>query len=148
MGCLRVSASSILPAARDFAIILYASNSGLACFGMSCDEDAWICRAPLKESPCIKEREACLQCYREHAQVNVPAVTIVQSFISLYAIACSGDLNKPAVKMVINRRMCPLYAGCPKVWGCSQSILTMRAADICRVMQTVHPGMYRQQCHA
>ncbi len=80
MGCPSVSVSPILPAARAFAIFLYASNSGQACFSMYCDEDAWICRAPLKESPCIKEREACIQCYRGNAQVSVSAKTTLQSF--------------------------------------------------------------------
>ena len=118
-------------------MILYASISGQACFGMSCNEDSWICRAPLKESPCIKEREACIQCYRENAQVNVPAVTTLQSFN--FPICYCIHMDKPAVKTVISRRMCPLYAGCPEVRGCSQSILTMRTANICGVMKTVHP---------
>lgn len=39
-------------------------------FVMSCDEDIWLCRAPLKEPPCLKEREACIQCYKENVQVS------------------------------------------------------------------------------
>ncbi len=36
----------------------------------SCDWYVWLCRAPLKEPPCIKEREACIQCYKENVQVS------------------------------------------------------------------------------
>ena len=39
-------------------------------FVMFCGEDAWPCRAPLKEPPCLKEREACIQCYKENVQVS------------------------------------------------------------------------------
>lgn len=28
------------------------------------------CRAPLKDPPCLKEREACIQCYKANADVS------------------------------------------------------------------------------